>query len=447
MRKKLDRRSLLVCAVVGVLAGVWAWQQRAIDTALTAEDALSRIPAVADPSPTDKAVANWVSSVRRDRRNADAWAKLGEALMQKSRDTMDLTYYSRAEVAFREALALDSANVFALNGLAWVAGSRHDFAQSVEWANRTIAIDPMNHDAYGLLGDAALEMGNYEMAFQHYQKMMDIRPDLASYSRGAQILYLTGDTRRATWLMQKAIAAGAPYAENTIWSRAQLALMLWNTGALLPAWQNLEAALQQAPNNYHLLVASAKVKASNKDYDAAVDFYQRAIAVAPQHEAIVGLGDIYRLMGRETEAGNQYRLVEEIHRLNQANGVLGDLQMARFYADHDKNLPEALQIAEEQFQKTPNVYAADTLAWCYYKVGRYEDAKAAIAKALRHGTPDASFLFHAGMIYAKLNDDRTARQYLYRALSLNSMFHPVYGEVAASTLQSLGSVSPKTSGR
>jgi tetratricopeptide (TPR) repeat protein len=425
---------LTVCAAV---AG-WAWQRRAASAALTAEEVLSAIAPAEGPSPADKAIASWAESVRKDPRNDNAWAKLGEALMQKARDTMDVSYYSRADAVFRESLSLNGANVFALNGMAWVAGSRHDFDKSIEWAHRTIAIDPMNHAAYGLLGDAALEMGNYQAALKHYQKMLDIRPDLSSYSRGAYLLYLTGDTRKAAWLMQKAIAAGAPNAENTAWCRAQLALMYWNTGALLPAEQILEAGLQDSPDNYHLLLVSGKVKSAKKDYKAAMDFYRKAIAIAPHHEPLVALGDLYELAGAKDEAEKQFALVERIHALHKAGGVRGDMQMARFYVDRGRNLEASLTMAEAEYAKTPNVFAADTLAWCYYALGRYDDAKTAIRKALAQGTPDPGFLFHAGMIYAKLNERAAAQKYLYQAMSLNSNFHPVHAQLAEDTLKRLG---------
>jgi tetratricopeptide (TPR) repeat protein len=308
----------------------------------------------------------------------------------------------------------------------------------VEWANKAIALDPMQQAAYGLLGDAAVEMGDYETAFEHYQKMLDIRPDLSSYSRGAALLYLTGDIRKAIWMMQKAIAAGAPYAENTAWCRAQLALLLWKNGALLAAEQVLETALKEAPSNYHVLVALGKVKTSRQEYQTAQDYYKRAIAIAPQHEALVALGDLYMLTGQQEEAEKHYALVETISRLNKANGIRGDMQMARFYADHDRHLPIALQEAEVVYQTRKNVFAADTLAWCYYKNGRYDEARKTIKKALRQRTPDAEILFHAGMIAAKLGDRPAAQKYLYQALSLNAAFHPMYVSLAAETLQQLG---------
>ena len=97
----------------------------------------------------------------------------------------------------RRALDLKPNNVPALNGMAWVNGGRHEFEKSIEWANKAIAIDPKDNDAYGLIGDADVEMGNYDAAYTHYQQMLDIRPDTSSYSRGAHLLWLMGDERKA----------------------------------------------------------------------------------------------------------------------------------------------------------------------------------------------------------------------------------------------------------
>ena len=359
--------------------------------------------------------------------------------MQKARETMDLAYYGRAEAAFTQALALNPNEPEAMTGLSWVYGSRHEFERSIDWATKAVKIAPSNQTAYGLLGDAAVEMGDYDAAFKHYQKMIDLRPDLASYSRGAHLLFLTGNTRRAIWLMQKAIAAGAATSEDTAWCRAQLALMQWHMGELIPAEQTAEAGLALAPGNYHLLAVMGRIKASRNDYDAAIQYYTKASAAAPQHEVVVALGDLYALTGRQDQADQQYALVEMIHRANVSNGVKGDLELARFYVDHDRNLPEALRIAEAEYKLRPNVVAADTLAWCYYKNGRYADAKRLIDKALEHGVSDATFLFHAGMIEAKLGDRVGAKKLLYQTLSLNPNFHPIFKKVASDTLAALGS--------
>jgi tetratricopeptide (TPR) repeat protein len=439
MKIEVGRRSLLVfCLGSAIVAGAWAlWEQRA-GRVLTAAELLDSLPAASRPSLTDRAVTLWAERARKEPRSVLAWTNLGDALVQKSRETMDVAYYARAEAAFVQALDLNPNNTPAIAGIAWVHGSRHEFERSIEWAKKALKVDPNSQDAYGLLGDAAVEMGDYESAFKDYQRMLDIRPDLSSYSRGAHLLFLTGDTRKAVWLMEKAIAAGAARAENTAWCRAQLALMLWGTGALLPALQTAEAGLVLTPDNYHLLAAMGRIKAGQQDYGAAIEYYKKASATVPHHEVVVALGDLYSLTGQQDEARKQYALVEVIHAANKAKGVQGSLELARFYADHDQRLDEALSIAEAEYKVRPNVLAADTLAWCYYKLGRYEDAKRMAGKALAKNTPDAMFLFHAGMIREKLGDRPEAQEFLYRAVNLNPGFHPLYARVATETLAGLG---------
>jgi tetratricopeptide (TPR) repeat protein len=392
---------------------------------------------VARGSAVDEAIARWTQRTTLATDEPGPWTSLGDAFMQKARETADPSYYRRAEAAYQKALGVGPRHVGALAGMAWVQGALHEFEQSVEWATKALAVDPAYQPAHGLLGDAILEMGDYDLAFEHYQKMLDLRPDLASYSRGAQILWVTGDQRKAVWMMDKAVNAGGSYAENTAWARAQLALMLWNQGALLPAEQVLEAALKATPGNHHALAAMAKVKTARRDYAAAVDYYKRAIAVVPQFETVVALGDLYAVTGQKDEAEKQYALVETINRLYRASGVRTDLQMAKFYADHDRNVTQAAQEAEAASHTRKTVYAFDTLAWSYYKAGRYEEARKTIRKALARRTPDAEILFHAGMIYARLDDRVTAQKFLYEALSMNPHFHPAHAVTAAATLAQL----------
>ncbi len=207
-------------------------------------------------------------------------------------------------------MELDPKNDDALTGLSWVHSGRHQFPKSIELANKAIALNEQNNLAYGLLGDAELELGNYAAAFEHYQKMIDLRPDIASYSRSAHLLHVTGQTFRAAWLMRQAINAGSAFAENTAWCRAQLALIYFSDGNLPAAEQVLEDALQKTPDNRHALAAMGKIKAALKDYPAAIACYQKAIALTPEHDSLVALGDLYELTGDKVAAEKQYALVE-----------------------------------------------------------------------------------------------------------------------------------------
>jgi tetratricopeptide (TPR) repeat protein len=369
-----------------------------------------------------------------------AWSRLGDAYMQKTRETMDLSYYARAEASYKESLALNPNYANALVGIAWVLSGRHEFEQSAEWANRALKLEPNRADAYGLLGDAATEMGDYDSAYESYQKMLDLKPDIASYSRAAHLLFITGGFRKAQLLMSKAIGAGGAYPENRAWCIAQMAQLDFSQGAYSVAEQMLTAGLQDTPNNYHLLVAMGRVKAALKEYPDAIEYYKKAQAIVPQQDVVVALGDLYAIQGRKNDAERQFALIDVIRKLNRANGVIGDMQLAQFLADHDRDLPEALRIAELEYKSRPTVYSADTLAWCLYKNGRIAEAGKYSLKALSQNTPEAIFLFHRGMILAKGGETGEARKVLYQALSQNASFDPIGAPAAVRAIQELGAV-------
>jgi tetratricopeptide (TPR) repeat protein len=384
---------------------------------------------------------NTASEAARLHPTDAAWSRLGDAFMQRARETMDLSYYARAEASYQKSLALNSRYANALTGVAWVLSGRHEFEQSIEWAKKAQSMEPNRADAYALLGDAATEMGDYDSAFEYYQKMLDLKPGIASYSRSAHLLFITGGFKKATLLMSKAIGVGGAYSENKAWCMAQMALLDFAQGAYLPAEQLLSQGLQETPNNYHLLAAMGKVKAAEKDFPAAIDYYKKAQAIVPQHEVVVALGDVYAMEGLTNDAKRQYDLVDVLRKLNRANGVIGDLQMAQFLADHDKDLEEALRLAETEYKTRPTVYGADTLAWCYYKSGRIPEARKYSLTALSQNTPEAMFFYHRGMILAKAGDIGGARKALYQALSQNPYFEPLGSLVAMRMVQELGAVA------
>ncbi len=394
---------------------------------------------------SDKALTSLLGKVRQTPQDAIAWVNLGDTLAQVLRDGANEKYYDHAEAAYRCALRLNPRSVDAMIGMAWATGGRHLFDQSKDWANQALALDPRNAAACGILGDADVELGDYDAAFEHYQKMMDLKPDLSSWSRGAHLLWLTGDSKKAMWLMEKAIKAGAPFAENTAWCRAKFAIMLFHEGALIPAAQILEPALQAVPKNIHVLLAAGRIAAARQDFPAAEKYFKTVLEIAPNHDALARLGDLHAAKGEKAEAEAYYAQVEALDVLQTARAGHSHLALAKFYADHDRKLIEALRLAEER-KLTRNVSEADTLAWVYFKNGDQARAMEAMKRALHYKTPDAEMHFHAGMIAAKSGDRTLAQSHLQQALSLNPQFSVLQAPVAARTLAQFASTESTPAG-
>jgi tetratricopeptide (TPR) repeat protein len=96
--------------------------------------------------------------------------------------------------------------------------------------------------------------------------------------------------------------------------------------------------------------------------------------------------------------------------------------MINYWLDHDKNLTEALTLAQREYDVRKDVFTCDTLAWAFFKNGRLSEANALMKEALRLGTRDARIFYHAGTIYDGLGDRRNAAKYLALALEISPVF-------------------------
>lgn len=407
-----------------------------LQAATEVETLLQQIPEPKSAALSDAALQQARGRVVAHPELAATWILLGDALAQKQRDTAEASWYAPAELAYQQALKLDPTRADAMTGLAWVWGGRHDFTQSVSWAKKAMEADPQNASAHGIVGDAALELGDLDRAFESYQRMMDLRPDLSSYSRGAWLVWLTGDAKKGRWLMEKAIAYGSPHAENTAWCRSRLALMLFHEGALLPAAQLVEKAVQAAPANVPLLLMQARIQAAQSQDEAALATYQKILRAGQHLEALIGLGDLHAARGRSAEAEAAYFAVESLHVENVKNNIHDHMIMARFYADHDRQI-EAAQKLVLAHKESQNVYDLDALAWVALKAKDLPAARKLILKALNAHTPDAEIHFHAGLIAEALGDHRGAQSHLSKALQLNPHFHLLHAPIAAKKLTEL----------
>ena len=375
------------------------------------------------PKPaSDRLIYSLQQRLRTKPDDSQSLAYLGNAYLQKVRETGDPSYYGKTEQAFKEAIKNNPQNADALIGMGALCLARHEFQDALTWGKRAAEVNPYKAAAYGVIGDAQIELGQYDAAVAAIQKMVNLRPDLSSYSRVSYIRELMGDVQGAIEAMKLAVTAGGPALENTNWCRVQLGFLYFNSGLLGGAELEFQKTLAITADYAPALFGIARVRASQGKPDEAIAILQNVVATMPLAEYVIELGELYEVNGDSVQAAQQYDLAKALHELQQNNGVQSDAELALFLADHDLDLQNALKRARAAIKQRPSIYAADVLAWTLYKNGEYKEAAEYSQKALRLKTKNALFYFHAGMIHASLGEKYKAQELLRTALDINPHF-------------------------
>lgn len=392
---------------------------------------------------TDAQIQTLQDRLRLNPEDWQAYSQLGLAYLQKARETGDPAYYQKTEGALVKALSFQPDDYASISARGALALARHEFLTALEWGVRAVKINPDRSYAYGVMADAQIELGRYAEAVETLQTMIDLRPDMSSYSRVSYVRELHGDTEGALQMMQLAVDSGVPNAENTAWVRTQLANLYFNNGDLERAEMEYQRTLQDRPDYVYAIAGLGRLRAGQGKMDEAIKLLTHAVAIMPMPEFVITLGDLYQAAAQQEAAEGQYKLVGAIEKLYRANGVDMDMEIALFHADHDQQLNETVPLARQAYANRPSIHAADVLAWALYKTGKYDEAQKYSEEALQLETKDALKLFHAGMIALQLGDEAQARVYLEQALEINPHFSVLYADEARTTLETLQAMETK----
>src|SRR6185295_4711873 len=109
------------------------------------------------------------------------------------------------------------------------------------------------------------------------QKLIDLRPDMSSYSRASYLRWLQGDRTNAKRFIRYALnGRDARDPEPTAWTLAQAGTLYWNEGDYEGADLVFTEALNWLPNYPAALVGRARVALSRNQPKSAVDFLEKA---------------------------------------------------------------------------------------------------------------------------------------------------------------------------
>jgi tetratricopeptide (TPR) repeat protein len=385
--------------------------------------AFEALNGAAEPAPAPAPAASLPAITQR-----------GNDELQRARETADPAHYARAQAAFSTALRRDPRSVDATVGLATLALARHDFRGGLRYAQRARRLGPELVGPYSVLVDAEVELGRYARAGRSLQRMIDLRPSLASYARVSYFRELHGDLAGATSAMSLAVSAGGGAPENVAYVQTLLGDLEAMRGRAGAARRAYAAALAGVAGYVPAVAGRAQLDAATGHLRRAIRGYEEIVRRRPLPQYVIALGEIQQVAGRRAQARETFALVDAERRLLAANGVNTDVEIALFESDHGEPR-RGLDLARRAWRAAPGVRSADALSWSLTRAGHPTDGLAWARRALRLGSRDPLLLTRAGLTAKAARHDREARRYLRRALRLNPRFSAVWAPRARRALR------------
>jgi tetratricopeptide (TPR) repeat protein len=412
--------------VGGVLAGPSASGPSAAAPQALAERALAGTAG----GVTAASVAGLEAQLQARPQDPDLLAQLGFAYQLRWRETADASFLPRSDAALRRALSVRPDDATVALGLGSLALIRHEFAEALAYGRRARQMLPGSARPYGVIGDALVELGRYDDAFAAFERMVSLRPSLASYARVAYARELTGDLEGAAAAMSLALDATGGQPEPTAWSLVELAKLELLLGRTDSAHRHVTGALRIFPGYPSARAELALVELARGRLRSATAHARTAANSVPTQQAVGLLAALLERAGKTEDARRQRGAVGLIERVLRANGVQVDLESAVYRADYRIEPAKTVQLARRGRAARPSIYGDDALAWALARAGRCERALPLAKRALRLGTKDPLLFFHRGYAEACAGNRRKMRAWYTRALALNPEFSPRWAPVA-----------------
>jgi tetratricopeptide (TPR) repeat protein len=305
------------------------------------------------------------------------------------------------------------------------AAFRHDFRDALRIARQSRTLAPEALAAYPVLVDALVELGRYRDAERTLQRFVDLRPGLAAYTRVSYFRELCGDLRGAATALRLAVAAGGPPSQEVAYVLSLLGSVELNRGRPGAARRAFDAASAAAPGSVPAAAGQARLAAATGRLGEAIRRWRRLVALRPLPEYAIALGEAELAAGRGARGRRDLQLVRALERLLAAKGVNADVELSVFEADHGDRA-RGVRLARAAWAQAPSVRSADAVGWALTRAGRPREGLRWARRALRLGSLDPTFRYHAGIAALAAGQTGAGRRHLRLAIAHGLAVHPLH---------------------
>jgi tetratricopeptide (TPR) repeat protein len=296
--------------------------------------------------------------------------------------------------------------------------AQKDYAAARVSAAAATAAQPSAPLGYYLTGLVAEAQSENAEALKNYSKALDLAPD-AEQPLEALVRFLVR-TGRASAAHERLAAVMARSPNNAVACSLDGEVLVAAKRAA-EAEQAFERAISLAPSRFAPYHGIALLKLGAGDTEGAVAALKRAeAAVTPRDEATLVLAEVYRRLGRNSDAVATYEalLARDPHSDVAANNLAMLLVNTR---SDPASLKRAGELAA-RFDESPVVHYLDTNGWVRLKGGDPGAALPVLQKAVDLDPHAPDYRYHLAMAELALGQTDAARANLEAALKSSDRF-------------------------
>lgn len=289
---------------------------------------------------------------------------------------------------------------------------------SLEKAKKSLVkaaeLDPGYVEANMVLGFIDELSGRKVQAIEQYKKVIQLDPfNKEAYERLSYLYYKTGQIDKAVEqnrvLIQVDKFSPEPYL--------RMFGIYISEGDLARAESILKEALREGVSNAPVYAGLGFLASKEEDFKTAAEYYEVASEKDPGNET-------YRfyLAAAFERAGNFAGSIKILEGLVDSGKGSAEAYnyLGYMYVEAGENLERAVELIKKAVAEYPrNGAYLDSLAWAYYKMGKYQKALDTAKEAVSHLPDDPTVREHLGDIYFILGDFGNAANEWKEAIKLD----------------------------
>jgi tetratricopeptide (TPR) repeat protein len=374
--------------------------------------------AAQEETPAQQRIVTARQQIATDPKRVQAYNELALASLRRTRETADPKYLKDADAALAQGLKLDPEDFQLQKTQVALLLNRHEYAQARDRATVLHRRAPDDVMTFGYLAEAYVALGDYPEAEINAQWMMNLRPNnTPALLIGAKLRMLYGDAHGAIDFLNRAYSQTSPTeVEDLAWIANQIALIQIESGQADAAAHTLEGAEQIFPRYPYTIENLARVRMTQNRVSDAVQLWMQATQIDKDPHILYELTRAQEASGQAQDAHATYTRFENLASAPETATDTSALDLILMYAGNTASAASALKLAQQKIAARQDVWTLDAYAWALYANARYQDADAAVQKAIAVGIQSAQIFDHAGHIAQKLGHAADAARYFGLAI-------------------------------